>query len=100
MNTGAIMPTSSGNSSVAMFSSPAHPNAAKVFANWLLSQQAQADWTKLNSDNSRRLDVPPGDPKAALSPDRQAKYVNFVAEANQPDFDAAVQLGLKSMAGH
>lgn len=45
-----------------------HPNAAKVFLNWLLGKDGQSAWTKHIVTNSRRLDVPPGDPEAVLPP--------------------------------
>lgn len=37
-----------------------HPNASKVFVNWLLSRQTQTEWAKRGLVNSRRLDVPTG----------------------------------------
>ncbi|MEK7215897.1 MAG: ABC transporter substrate-binding protein [Chloroflexota bacterium] len=36
-----------------------HPNAAKLFINWLLTKEGQTIWCNFNSWNSRRLDVPP-----------------------------------------
>jgi ABC-type Fe3+ transport system substrate-binding protein len=43
----------------AMFMNHApHPNAAKVFLNWLLSQEGQSEWVKAAEAASRRLDVP------------------------------------------
>ena len=39
-----------------------HPNAAKVYINWLLSKAGQADWVK-TGHNSRRLDVPHARPE-------------------------------------
>jgi iron(III) transport system substrate-binding protein len=57
-----------------------HPNAAKVFLNWLLGQPAQHLWAKLGAVNSRRLDVPPGDPATAPDPKRLDKYRNLSSE--------------------
>jgi ABC-type Fe3+ transport system substrate-binding protein len=35
-----------------------HPNATKVFMNWLLSQEGQDTWASTVTDaNSRRLDI-------------------------------------------
>jgi iron(III) transport system substrate-binding protein len=39
-----------------------HPNAAKLFVNWLLSREAQAAWAKELQTNSRFVGVEPGDP--------------------------------------
>ena len=51
-----------------------HPNAAKVFINWLLSKEGQTAWVKATGDNSRRVDVPVGDPE--FVPEPGAKYLN------------------------
>ena len=58
---------------VTLISKPPHPNAAKVFLNWLLSRKTQADWAKSTGTNSLRTDVPSGNPKAAVSRDQFAK---------------------------
>jgi iron(III) transport system substrate-binding protein len=39
-----------------------NPNAATVFINWMLSKEAQEDWVKRSNLNSRRIDVPNGNP--------------------------------------
>jgi iron(III) transport system substrate-binding protein len=36
---------------------PAHPNAAKIFVNWILSRDGQAAFVKHLDENSRRTDV-------------------------------------------
>ena len=36
----------------------AHPNAAKVFLNWLLSKEGQLAWQKKSDNNSLRTDIP------------------------------------------
>jgi ABC-type Fe3+ transport system substrate-binding protein len=48
-----------------------HPNAAKVFLNWLLSREGQTTWVQVTAQNSRRIDVE-GPPSTA--PDQKAKY--------------------------
>lgn len=40
-----------------------HPNAAKIYVNWLLSQKQQQLWNHAIPTNSRRLDVTPGRPE-------------------------------------
>jgi iron(III) transport system substrate-binding protein len=35
-----------------------HPNAAKVFLNWVLSREGQIEWQKISSKNSLRTDIP------------------------------------------
>jgi len=41
-----------------MFNRAAHPNAAKVYINWLLSKEGQTDFAHENGNISTRLDVP------------------------------------------
>ena len=48
---------SSGSGNVALIKSAAHPNAAKVFVNWLLSKEGQTVFTKALGQPTRRLDV-------------------------------------------
>ncbi len=49
-----------------------HPNAAKLFINWFLTQEGQKIWSKGVEENSRRTDVPPFEP--SWSPIPGAKY--------------------------
>ncbi len=59
-----------------------HPNAAKVFLNWLLSKKGQTAWTTHAGTNSRRLDVTVGrDPR----PNPNVRYHDDIAmEKNLP----------------
>jgi ABC-type Fe3+ transport system substrate-binding protein len=43
---------------VAMVNKPPHPNAAKVYLNWLLSKDEQTAFAKTNGYISARVDVP------------------------------------------
>jgi ABC-type Fe3+ transport system substrate-binding protein len=42
---------------VAIFNRPAHPNAAKVLMNWILSREGQQLYAQYLDENSRRLDT-------------------------------------------
>ena len=56
-----------------------HPNAAKLYVNLLLSKEGQTSWaTKSGGRNSRRSDVPIGDPEAAIKPG--IKYIQSQTE--------------------
>jgi iron(III) transport system substrate-binding protein len=68
---------SSGSSGIGVFNRAPHPNAAKVYVNWLLSRSGQTDWIQTQT-NSRRTDVAPFDPKTAMKPGRT--YSNTQAE--------------------
>jgi len=49
---------SPANGSVALVNKPPHPNAAKVYLNWLLSKEEQTAFAKVNGYISARVDVP------------------------------------------
>jgi ABC-type Fe3+ transport system substrate-binding protein len=70
-----------GSSAVGYFNRAPHPNAAKVYVNWLLSRTGQLEWVKTQT-NSRRTDVPPFDPKTALKTDPNMYHV--MAEYSLP----------------
>jgi iron(III) transport system substrate-binding protein len=53
---GSDISSSSGN--VAIFNRAPHPNAAKVYINWLLSKEGQSHHARALSTVSSRLDVP------------------------------------------
>jgi iron(III) transport system substrate-binding protein len=69
-----------GNESIGWFNNAPHPNAAKVFVNWYLSQEFQQFYATSVLDNSRRVDTKPGDP----DPDHEMKpgvaYINWSNE--------------------
>jgi ABC-type Fe3+ transport system substrate-binding protein len=58
----------SGFGALMLMSNAPHPNAAKVFANWLLSPEGQASYGEESSYNSRRNDVPIYTPEYAIDP--------------------------------
>jgi iron(III) transport system substrate-binding protein len=43
---------------VAVLNKAPHPNAAKVFLNWILSREGQIEWQKISKKNSLRTDIP------------------------------------------
>jgi len=61
-----------------------HPNAAKVFVNWLLTQATQAKLAKTLALNSRRLDVPPGDPDSVATAEPAAQAIAPLSEEFMP----------------
>jgi iron(III) transport system substrate-binding protein len=75
------MDTCNSSSSVVWLLNRApHPNAAKVFINWLLTKDAQVAWAREVETNSRRLGVEPGNPQFAVP--RAAKLLQVDAEEN------------------
>lgn len=59
---------SSGSSLAWYLNQAPHPNAAKVFLNWILGKEAALLYSKEVQVNSRRTDVPPGDPNTVPRP--------------------------------
>ena len=47
-----------GAGTVSLLNTPAHPNATKIFVNWLLSKEGQTAYSLAASTQSARLDVP------------------------------------------
>lgn len=60
-----------------------HPNAAKVFINWLLTKEGQSSWAREIETNSRRIGVEPGDPELVVPPGVQLFQID--AEENLPE---------------
>jgi len=79
---------SAGNmGSLAMPSQPPHPNAARLFANWLLSREGQTSLqraanTPYNSEESLRMDIPKDMVRSAV---RRVDGVKYMM-AEKPEF--------------
>ena len=50
-------PSSNGSGVIGIVKNPPHPNATKVFVNWLLGKQGQELYAKAMHQSTRRLDV-------------------------------------------
>jgi ABC-type Fe3+ transport system, periplasmic component len=50
-------PSSNGYGSLAILKNPPHPNATKIFVNWLLSKEGQEIYSRALLHGTRRLDV-------------------------------------------
>ncbi len=64
----------SGNGSVALINRAPHPNAAKVFLNWLLTREGQTLMTQALGYASRRLDVTREHLDPIVVPKQGSKY--------------------------
>jgi ABC-type Fe3+ transport system substrate-binding protein len=47
-----------GSGHIGFFKNAPHPNAARVYINWMLSREGQLNWQQLTKDNSLRVDIP------------------------------------------
>jgi len=83
---------STGFGTVSMMDHAPHPNAAKLYVNWLLSKAGQTDWGQ-TGHNSRRLDVPHPDP--ASFPVAGTAYGADQSEAAIPIREQAADLAKK-----
>ncbi|HEY3920149.1 MAG TPA: extracellular solute-binding protein [Stellaceae bacterium] len=80
-----------GGSGLFVFKNRPHPNATRVFINWLLSKDVQYGMAKATEQASRRLDVPP-----TTAPDetpiRGATYLQPQREDSMQAMNAALAL--------
>jgi iron(III) transport system substrate-binding protein len=67
-----------------------HPNAARVYLDWLLSREGQTAWNQSYPANSRRLDVEPYDP--ATLPKPGVDYLFVEREEVRPMRDEQFQM--------
>ena len=78
-----------GFGTVSLMDRAPHPNAAKLYINWLLSRAGQTDWGK-TGHNSRRLDVPHAAPE--MFPKPGVAYDDDQNEENIPTREQAAAL--------
>jgi ABC-type Fe3+ transport system substrate-binding protein len=73
-----------GGSNLYVFNRRPHPNATRVFVNWLLSRSVQADLAKLLDQDTRRTDVPKA-PDADEVPLPGVRYMSTQREEYEKD---------------
>ena len=69
-----------GNDPASMLANAPHPNASKVFLNWILSREGQMAFQKLTKENSLRIDIAKEgivDPDLMLDPKRQYLFTGL-----------------------
>ncbi len=69
-----IIPAGNGFGSICLFKDAPHPNAARVYINWLLSRNTLMKLTKNVLQNSRRTDVPAVEKELAVDPAHLSNY--------------------------
>ncbi len=82
-----------GGDTVIYMSRAPHPNAAKVYVNWLLSKKTQEKLAQVAKLNSRRADVPPGNPESAVDPKRINQYLQMSFEEAAEPKQVASRIG-------
>ncbi len=71
-----------------------HPNVAKLYINWLLSQKGQEVFTKTVGTNSRRSDVPPADPQTFPPEGAEKRFLSLGTQKMWPEVDKTRDLAL------
>ncbi len=75
MKEGEIM--GGGSCCMAYLNKAPHPNAAKVFINWVLSRDGQIAWQKYTETNSLRMDIPKDDLPREWVPQEGVRYFHM-----------------------
>ncbi|MGH7771253.1 MAG: ABC transporter substrate-binding protein [Candidatus Binatia bacterium] len=87
MQEGEIM--GGGSCCLAYLNRAPHPNAAKVFINWVLSREGQGAWQKHLETNSLRTDIPKSDLPPILVPIKGVRY--FMLNSSQYNSPAMIK---------
>ena len=82
-----------GFGSTQLLKNAPHPNATKVFVNWLMTKKAQSAIVKaVPAVNSLRLDVPPGAPQGVIDPKKLDQYIPHQFERLLPQRQKAAEI--------
>lgn len=92
VNVGGVVSWVQGVGGIQLPKNPPHPNAVKVFVNWILTEKVQTELMQATKLNSRRKGVPLGDPSVALDPAKIDRYVGSQTEEMQDFQDKAADL--------
>ncbi|MGH7845340.1 MAG: ABC transporter substrate-binding protein [Candidatus Binatia bacterium] len=82
----------SGFGAVALLDRAPHPNAAKVFINWVLSRAGQATIAPAVRVNSRRLDVVVVEPPTRVSEEQFKTWFHVSRQENEKLADKALKM--------
>jgi iron(III) transport system substrate-binding protein len=80
----------SGSNLIHYVSQAPHPNAAKLFVNWVLTREGSTSFSRNLQDNSRRADVAPFDPETV--PEKGVDYTLLDAEDVLPEIQKTQDL--------
>ncbi|MBI4329651.1 MAG: substrate-binding domain-containing protein [Chloroflexi bacterium] len=73
---------------VSLVNRPPHPNAARLFLNWILTSEGQTTMTRNVGLPSRRLDAPTDHIVSVLIPQQGRKYTEYTEEGVAGDAEA------------
>lgn len=66
-----------GSCCMAYLNKAPHPNAARIFINWVLSREGQIAWQKYTETNSLRRDIPKDDLPKEWVPQEGVRYLHM-----------------------
>ena len=72
-----------GSCCMALLNRAAHPNAARVFVNWVISREGQIAWQKYGETNSLRTDIAKDNLPAWAVPQKGVDYFMLNSSENQ-----------------
>jgi iron(III) transport system substrate-binding protein len=72
-----------GSCCMALLNRAPHPNAARLFANWILSREGQSAWQKYGETNSLRMDIPKDNLPSWAVPQKGIDYFMLNSSENQ-----------------
>ena len=87
-NTPEVNEMSIGGAALYVYNKRPHPNATRVFVNWLLSKETQGGLAEVMNQNSRRQDLPSVNDEES-TPVKGAKYLETQREEFLKDVNAA-----------
>ncbi len=85
-------------SAVSAYNKPAHPNALKVWVNWITSKEGQEAYARAGANHSLRIDVPTDYLKPEQLRQEGAKYYEGWSEAAYERNQAATKLAREIFA--
>ena len=72
-----------GSCCMALLNRAAHPNASRLFVNWVMSREGQIAWQKYGETNSLRTDIPKDSLPAWAVPQKGVNYFMLNSSENQ-----------------
>ena len=72
-----------GSCCMALLNRAAHPNAARLFVNWVMSREGQIAWQKYGETNSLRTDIPKDNLPSWAVPQKGVDYFMLNSAENQ-----------------
>jgi ABC-type Fe3+ transport system substrate-binding protein len=73
-------PIGAGGGSINLMDRAPHPNAAKLYINWILSREGQTIWQTTTKQNSLRIDLPKDELSPFTTPGPGVRYMNASTE--------------------